>query len=108
IEEQVAKRAAAGEESSSSMLTGTVDKVGTAATTGKADGVAPKKLDVGVVAALGVAVGGITAALGALLQAFFGLGIWMPLGVIALMLVISGPSMLIAWLKLRQRNVGPI
>src|SRR5580692_3954670 len=32
----------------------------------------------------------------------------MPLGVIALILLISGPSMLIAWLKLRQRNLGPI
>lgn len=108
IEEQVAKRAAAGEASSNTMLTGAADKVGTAATTGKADGVAPKKFDVGVVAALGVAVGGITAALGALLQAFFGLGFWMPLGVLGLVLLISGPSMLIAWLKLRQRNVGPI
>lgn len=108
IEEQVAKRAAAGEASSNTMLTGAADKVGTAATTGKADAVAPKKFDVGVVAALGVAVGGITAALGALLQAFFGLGFWMPLGVLGLVLLISGPSMLIAWLKLRQRNVGPI
>lgn len=108
IEEQVAKRAAAGEASSNTMLTGAADKMGTAATTGKADAVAPKKFDVGVVAALGVAVGGITAALGALLQAFFGLGFWMPLGVLGLVLLISGPSMLIAWLKLRQRNVGPI
>jgi hypothetical protein len=33
---------------------------------------------------------------------------WMPLGLLALMLAISGPSMLIAWLKLRQRNIGPI
>jgi hypothetical protein len=60
------------------------------------------------VAALGVAVGGITAALGALLSAFFGLGMWMPLGIIGLVLLISGPSMLIAWLKLRQRNLGPM
>ena len=53
-------------------------------------------------------MGGITAALGALLQAFFGLGIWMPLGVVALVFLISGPSMLIAWLKLRHRNLGPL
>jgi hypothetical protein len=68
----------------------------------------PKKLDIGVVAALGVAVGGITAAMGALLQSFFGLGLWMPLGVVGLLGLISGPSMLIAWLKLRQRNIGPL
>ena len=39
---------------------------------------------------------------------FFGLGLWMPLGFLALMLAISGPAMLVAWLKLRQRNLGPI
>jgi hypothetical protein len=33
---------------------------------------------------------------------------WMPLGFGALLLAISGPSMLIAWLKLRQRNIGPL
>jgi hypothetical protein len=43
-----------------------------------------------------------------MLQAFFGLGIWMPIGVVGLVLLISGPSMLIAFLKLRQRNLGPI
>jgi hypothetical protein len=107
VEEQVAKRAAASEAASDSMLTGAATKAGAAMTTGKTDA-APKKLDIGVVAALGVAVGGITAALGALLETFFGLGIWMPLGVLGLILVISGPSMLIAGLKLRQRNVGPL
>jgi hypothetical protein len=39
---------------------------------------------------------------------FFGLGFWMPFGFLGLLLAISGPAMLIAWLKLRQRNVGPI
>jgi hypothetical protein len=32
----------------------------------------------------------------------------MPLGVLGLVLVISGPSMAVAWLKLRKRNLGPI
>lgn len=68
----------------------------------------PKKLDIGVVAAIGVAVGGIAAAMGALLNAFFGLGMWMPLGLVALILLISCPSMIIAWFKLRHRNLGPI
>src|SRR6185436_7753870 len=40
--------------------------------------------------------------------AFFGLGAWMPIGILALLLVISAPSMLLAYLKLRQRNLGPI
>ena len=32
----------------------------------------------------------------------------MPLGLLVLVVGVSGPSMLIAWLKLRQRNIGPI
>lgn len=108
VEDQMVKRAAASEASSDSLLTGAASKLGTAAATGNAQGAVPTKIDIGVVAALGVAVGGITAALGALLQTFFGLGMWMPLGVLGLVLVISGPSLLIGWLKLRQRNLGPM
>ncbi|MFO0595443.1 MAG: hypothetical protein U0228_09070 [Myxococcaceae bacterium] len=107
IEEQVAKRAAEEEKDSNALLTSGVTTVGKAADDGKLEK-EPKKLDIGVVAAVGVAVGGLTAALGALLQSFFGLGMWMPLGVVGLLGLISGPSMLIAWLKLRQRNIGPL
>jgi hypothetical protein len=39
---------------------------------------------------------------------FVDLGWWIPVALVGLVLVISGPSMLIAWLKLRQRNLGPI
>ncbi|HND09099.1 MAG TPA: hypothetical protein PLY80_01630, partial [Pseudomonadota bacterium] len=46
--------------------------------------------------------------LSAILALFFGLGPWMPLGILALLLSISLPSMLIAWLKLRLRSLGPI
>ncbi|MEZ5962973.1 MAG: hypothetical protein R3F56_03910 [Planctomycetota bacterium] len=105
IEEQVAKRAAAADAASTEKLQAAATAGGAAATGGPP----PKpKFDVGVVAALGVAVGGITAALGGIMQAFFGLGIWMPLGILGLVLLISGPSMVIAWLKLRQRNLGPM
>jgi hypothetical protein len=67
-----------------------------------------RKIDLGTVAAIGVAIGGIGTLVGALLATMFGLGKWLPLGVIALLLMISGPSMLLAWLKLRRRNLGPI
>lgn len=107
IEEQVAKRAADADTAANARLTGAATHVGTAVETGKVAEEKPK-LDIGVVAALGVAVGGITAAMGALLQAFFGLGIWMPLGIVALLMAISGPSMAIAYLKLRQRSLAPI
>lgn len=108
VEEQVAKRAAAAEESSNKDLLGHAAAVDKSADTGKSEVAAPKRIDIGTVAALGVAVGGITAALGALLQAVFGLGFWMPLGIVGIVLLISGPSMLVAWLKLRQRNIGPL
>jgi hypothetical protein len=44
----------------------------------------------------------------ALLIGFLDLGPWIPLGMLGIVLAISGPAMFIAWLKLRQRNLGPI
>lgn len=117
IEEQITKHAVAADAAATNKLTTTATTVGTAATTplpAPAPVTAPAsvpvkpKFDVGVVAAMGVAIGGVTAAFGAILQAFFGLGPWMPIGFFAAILLISGPSMLVAWLKLRQRNLGPI
>jgi len=109
IEEQVQKRAAEADTAATGKLQDAATKAGTAAATGApAAPAAPKKLDIGVVAALSVAISGITAIVGSMLQAFFGLGYLMPLGLLGLLLLISGPSMLIAWMKLRQRNLGPI
>jgi hypothetical protein len=68
----------------------------------------PKKIDLGTIAAIGVAIGGIGTLVGALMVTLFGLGPWLPFGLVAIMLMISGPSMLLAWLKLRRRNIGPI
>jgi hypothetical protein len=71
-----------------------------------------KKIDVGTVAALGVAFGAIGTAIatvGAKLTGLIGLPFWqLVLALVGLLFVVSGPSMLIAWLKLRQRNLGPI
>ena len=108
VEEYVAKRAADAAAESDTRLTVAVNDTTSAISAGAVAAPARKPLDIGVVAALGVAVGGITAAFSAMLGAFFGLGLWMPLGVLGLMAAISGPSMAIAWLKLRKRNLGPI
>jgi hypothetical protein len=117
IEEQVGKRAAAADAEANAKLTKTATAVTTADKEDPAAAKAPppekkkdeeKKIDVGTVAAIGVAVGGIGAMFTGILAAFFGLGLWMPLGLLAVMLAISGPSMLLAWLKLRQRNLGPL
>lgn len=107
IEEQAAKRAAAADAESNAKLasaaekTVTADKAAAAATP-------PKKFDVGVIAALGVAAGALGTLLGGFISGFLGLGVWMPAGVLGIILIISGPSMAIAWLKLRQRTLGPI
>ena len=79
-----------------------------AAAAARAQSAPAKKIDLGTVAAIGVAIGGIGTLVGALLATMFGLGKWLPLGIAALLLMISGPSMLLAWLKLRRRNLGPI
>jgi hypothetical protein len=110
IEERIAKRAADEAAAQDAALASATEAHATAAATGAPPVAppAPRGMDIGTLAAIGVAVGGITAALGALLEAFFGLGIWMPLGLLGLVLCISGPSMAVAWLKLRKRNLGPI
>jgi hypothetical protein len=43
-----------------------------------------------------------------MLTGFMNLKGLMPLGILAIILLISGPSMIMAWLKLRKRNLGPI
>jgi hypothetical protein len=119
IEEQIAKRAAAADAA-------TPDRLGQAATlVDKPPAPAPaappaapgqppkpgelKKFDVGVVAALGVAVGAIGGALASLATGIMRLDAWqIPLVFVGLILIISVPSMLIAFLKLRKRNLGPI
>ncbi|HXS18574.1 MAG TPA: hypothetical protein VN764_15355 [Polyangiaceae bacterium] len=109
IEEQVNKRAAEAEaESQANMQKNATEADAISKGKVTAPPPPPKKLDIGVVAALGVAVGGITAALGVFINAFLGLGFWIPLGIVGLLLAISTPAMAVAWLKLRRRNLGPL
>ena len=104
IEEQVAKRAAAAEAASSTRLAGTAEGVAAVKVAEP-----PKKVDVGAVAAIGVAISGAITALTLILGYVFKLSAWQyPLVLVGLMLVISAPSMVIAWIKLRQRTLGPI
>ena len=106
IEEQVAKRAAAADTAATAKLETTVAAVAAA---DKAKPPEPKKFDVGTVAALGVGLGAIATVLGGFIAGFLKLAWWqMPLGLLGLMIAISVPSVVIAWLKLRRRNLGPI
>jgi hypothetical protein len=110
IESQVAKRATAGEAQANAKLNQTAV---TTANVDKARAEPPaKKLDIGVVAALGVAAG----ALGTFVATLLGYGSGIirlgPLAIVAalggMVLLISGPSMVLAYIKLRKRNLGPI
>ncbi|MBL9088767.1 MAG: hypothetical protein JNM10_16635 [Planctomycetia bacterium] len=108
FEEAVAKRAAAADEAATANLQATALATAEAGKAG-APPVPPKpKFEIGTIAALGVAIGGIATAFSAFLNAFFGLGTMMPLGVLGIILLISGPAMIVAWMKLRRRNLGPL
>jgi hypothetical protein len=114
IEEQVAKRASAGEARAQKSLGTTAGTLAntplkpTGATADPLIGAIPQRTDVGTVAAIGVALGSISAVLVGIFAKFVDLGVWIPIGLIGIVLAISCPSMLIAWLKLRQRSLGPI
>lgn len=63
----------------------------------------------GIFAALGLAAGVLGAALASIFKGLMALQWWQwPLVVAGVLLLISGPSMLMAWFKLRRRNLGPI
>ena len=119
IDEMAAKRAAAADAASNDRLGKVADKAVTAAADAAAAKAVqasapvppppPKKLDVGVVAALGVAVGAVGGALATVGAKLSEMHWWqLPLIVIGVMLAISLPAVIIAFLKLRQRTLGPI
>ena len=62
----------------------------------------------GIFAAIGMAFGMIGTALSGLLDSMSGMGWKLILVFIGIMLVISGPAMILAWLKLRRRNIAPL
>jgi len=63
----------------------------------------------GIFAAIGLAIGAIGTALASVLTGLLGLKFWqLPLVLIGLLLLISGPAVVVAWFKLRARNLGPL
>ena len=106
IEEQVAKRAAAADTEANAKLAQVAEVTANA---DKAAAKESKKVDIGSVAAIGVAMGSLGTAFGYFAKTFADVSDWqIPLLLMALVMVISGPSMLIAFLKLRKRSLGPI
>lgn len=63
----------------------------------------------GIFAAIGMAVGMIGTALVQLAKGIFALKWWqLILAFVGIMLLISGPAMIMAWMKLRRRNIAPL
>ena len=113
IENLINKRAA---DKDSKMMADATEKLAAVPDTKPADGAAPAPapaFDIakfaGIFAALGMALGMIGTALVSVAKGFAALTWWqMPLVLIGLLLLISGPSMIMAALKLRKRNLAPL
>jgi hypothetical protein len=107
IEEQVAKRAAGADAAVNAKLQVAAQTAATGDTPKPAE--TPKKIDTGTLAAIGLVLTTLLGALGGIFGHILGLKWWqIPLALVAIFLAISGPAMLMAFLKLRRRNLGPI
>jgi len=63
----------------------------------------------GIFAAIGLALGALGTAVASIANSLFSLNWWQfPLVFVGAFLLISGPSMVLAWVKLRKRNLGPL
>ncbi|MBN1404023.1 MAG: hypothetical protein JW942_06100 [Opitutales bacterium] len=109
IEDMIAKRAASAEAASSGKLTNVATSAVNMDKQKQDPAAAPKKFDVGVIAAMAVALGAIGGALSSLATGLMGLKWWqIPLVFVGLVLLISLPSMILAWMKLKRRNIAPL
>ncbi len=106
IESQIEKFAAAKDKASDATVAAGVPSAGAAPAAASGFDIAKFA---GIFAAVGLALGALGSALALTLGAFLGLAWWqMPIAVAGILLVISGPAMLLAALKLRQRSLGPL
>lgn len=62
----------------------------------------------GIFAAVSVAISVLSAAFAYIANSLASLGWWWPLALVGIIICISGPSVLIAWFKLRRRSLGPL
>jgi hypothetical protein len=117
IEKQVNKFAAEQDDKVTTSATKNIEeshaKMVEAPAAAAAPKAAPPPFDigkfVGIFAAISLALGAIGTAIASVIAGFMGLIWWkMPLAIAGILLLISGPSMIMAYLKLRTRNLAPI
>ncbi len=118
VTDKITKSASEKESKQFDEMTSKADSASTNLTAKSEEGAAPAEkkpaapFDIakfaGIFAAIGLAFGAIGAALGML--GSFVVAKWynVILLIAAVVILISGPSMLLAWLKLRKRNLGPV
>lgn len=115
IGDQVEKFAAARSKQAETQMTTQLLQTGAQVASGKAPPAPPPQpaFDAGkfagIFAAIGLAIGAIGTALASVVTGILNLTWWqIPLAIAGVILLISGPSMVIAAMKLRQRNLAPI
>jgi hypothetical protein len=113
VSEQIQKFAAA--RSAAAEQKAAVSAIAAASSTGSGKPAPPPPPPVdaarfaGIFAAIGLAIGAIGTALASVVTGLLSLKGWqLPLALAGVILLISGPSVVLAWFKLRQRNLGPL
>jgi hypothetical protein len=113
VEEQVARFAQSKQKAADERVEASVAGSADAAL-GEKKAPPPSPVDVGkmvgIIAALGVGVGALGTLFGGFVSGFMDLRPWWAkvVAVGGVVLIISGPSVLLSWLKLRHRTLGPI
>lgn len=113
LQKIAANKAKASDDKLTAVAVDSGKKVGSVAAAPATPPPPPAPFDVakfaGIFAAIGLALGAIGSALAAVLSGFFSLVWWQwPIAIAGLVLAISGPAVILAWFKLRSRNLGPI
>jgi hypothetical protein len=118
ISEQIEKFAASKEKAMQDKASAGISETGKKLEEGAAAASAPaapaaQPFDVGkfagIFAAIGLAIGAIGTAVASVVTGLLNLSWWqIPLAIAGALLAVSGPSMIMAYLKLRQRNLGPL
>jgi hypothetical protein len=113
IETQVNKFATSQDDKVTGDMTKSIDNVPAKLEESKTKKEPPTPFDVGkfvgIFAAIGLALGALGSVLASVISGFLGLTWWkMPIAFLGILLLISGPAMIIAYIKLRKRNLAPV
>lgn len=111
VNKSVAEKESKGLEDMKANATAATEKAKENAEQGKKEAQPPFDIAkfAGIFAALGMALGMIGTALASMASGLYGLPWWQYIVIFfGIILVISGPSMLLAYFKLRRRNLAPV